>query len=171
MVSVSGQRNIGFFNLNALLPSMIFKNNTPAEDKNALERVQSLGKRYEFFLGKSTFALIGEYKVWSEQWANKRTEKSIPKSAVEVLSNCDEYIFPLIKNLLCILATLPVSNATAERSFSTLRRLKTWLRTTMGEERLIGLALLHVHFDSEIDIEKIIERFAKKRKRRIDFVI
>nr|CAI5869965.1 unnamed protein product [Callosobruchus analis] len=69
------------------------------------------------------------------------------------------------------MATLPVSNATAERSLLTLRRLKTWLRTTIVKERLTGLALLNVHFDSEIDIENIIERFAEKRKRKIDFPI
>nr|CAI5821152.1 unnamed protein product [Callosobruchus analis] len=100
-------------------------------------------------LEKGTVSLIGEYEVWSEQWAKKGNQKSIPKSAVEALNNYDGYIFPLIKNLLCILATLPVSKATAERSFSTLRRLKTWLRTTIGEERLTGLALLNVHFDCE----------------------
>ncbi|XP_028044471.1 zinc finger MYM-type protein 1-like, partial [Rhopalosiphum maidis] len=66
--------------------------------------------------------------------------------------------------MLIIICSLPISVATAERSFSTLRRLKTWLRSTIGEERLNGLALLHIHKDIPIDIENIITRFAEQKK-------
>ena len=38
---------------------------------------------------------------------------------------------------------MPVSAATAERSFSLLKRLKTWLRNTMMQDWLIGLALMN----------------------------
>ena len=43
---------------------------------------------------------------------------------------------------------LPATTATAERSFSSLRRLKTYLRTTMSSQRLNHLMILHVHKDS-----------------------
>nr|XP_042913026.1 uncharacterized protein LOC122273036 [Parasteatoda tepidariorum] len=39
------------------------------------------------------------------------------------------------------------TTATPERSFSTLKRLKTYLRNKMGDKRLTGLALLSVHRD------------------------
>ena len=32
-----------------------------------------------------------------------------------------------------------------ERSFSALRRFRTWRRATMTEDRLCGLAMIHVH--------------------------
>jgi len=70
-----------------------------------------------------------------------------------------------------MLCTLPVSVATAERSFSTLRRLKTWTRCTMEEERLSGLALMHVHKDIDISSDDVIDRFAKLYANRLDFVI
>jgi len=38
-----------------------------------------------------------------------------------------------------------MSTAFAERSFSTMRRLKTYLRTSTSENRLVGLALLNIH--------------------------
>ena len=45
-----------------------------------------------------------------------------------------------IYHMVCILVKLlkvsPASSAEAERSFNALRRLKTWLRTTMTETRL-----------------------------------
>ena len=46
----------------------------------------------------------------------------------------DEDRFPNIKALLRICCTLPVGSADAERSFSCLRRLKTYLRNRMGED-------------------------------------
>ena len=84
---------------------------------------------------------------------------------------CDKRIFPLIHTFLAILLTLPVSTASAERSFSSLRRLKTWMRSRMGEERLTGLAMLNVHRDIYVSVDKVIDRFAKSKKRVIDFVL
>ncbi|ESN97057.1 hypothetical protein HELRODRAFT_153381, partial [Helobdella robusta] len=53
--------------------------------------------------------------------------------------------FPNVKALLRILATLPVSTATAERSFSSMKRIKPYLRNSTSEKRLNGLALLSIH--------------------------
>ncbi|KAH9366868.1 hypothetical protein HPB48_017790 [Haemaphysalis longicornis] len=72
---------------------------------------------------------------------------------------CDVDIFPSIKALLQILATLPISIASVERSFFTLLRLNTWLRSQMSETRLTGLALLHTHRDIPVDCDKVIDRF------------
>ena len=44
----------------------------------------------------------------------------------------------------------------AERSFSGLRRIKTFLRSSMGIERLAGLALMHLHNDLIIDEIKFV---------------
>ena len=46
--------------------------------------------------------------------------------------------------------TLPVTVATAERSFSKLKLIKNYLRSTMGQERLSGLAMLSIENDQEI---------------------
>lgn len=46
-----------------------------------------------------------------------------------------------MKHLLSILATLPVTTASVQRSFSTLKRIKTYKRNPTGEERLSALAL------------------------------
>ena len=42
---------------------------------------------------------------------------------------------------------MPASNAVGERSFSALRRRKTYLNSTTGESRLNHLMMLHVHKD------------------------
>ena len=76
---------------------------------------------------------------------------------------------PAVAVLLRLYATLPVSNATAERSFSKLKLLKTYLRTTMSQDRLTGLALMYmyVHRLIDIDIDKVIDAYQRMKDRRI----
>ena len=62
---------------------------------------------------------------------------------------------------------LPVSSCDAERSFSGLRRIKTFLRSSMGIEGLAGLALMHLHNDLIIDEDKICQLFISKHHRRM----
>ena len=50
--------------------------------------------------------------------------------------------FPTLLKLLQIALTICVSSASFERSFSALKRIKTYLRSTMHEERLVNLAVL-----------------------------
>ena len=84
------------------------------------------------------------------------------------LEHCDPAFFSNVSVLLTVLATLPVTTCSAERSFSVLRLLKTYLRSRMGEERLTGLALMYVHSDLKIDLDDIINRFSQKN-RRLEF--
>ena len=42
---------------------------------------------------------------------------------------------------------MPATNAGSERSFSAVRRIKSYLRSTMSQQRLNHLMLLHVHKD------------------------
>ena len=57
-------------------------------------------------------------------------------------------LFPAVFNLLRLLLFFPVSSCESERSFSCLRRLKTWLRSTMTQKRLNHIVLSHVHKDT-----------------------
>ena len=62
---------------------------------------------------------------------------------------------------------MPASSATAERSFSAMKRITNYLRATMGDERLSSLALMHVHRSFQIDIDEVISVFAGLKNRRM----
>ena len=49
--------------------------------------------------------------------------------------------------LLKLLIVMPATNAISERSFCALRRLKNDMRSTMNQERLNVLLVLHTHKD------------------------
>ena len=62
---------------------------------------------------------------------------------------------------------IPVTSAVAERSFSTLKRIKTWLRNTMGQEKLNSLSILNIEKQllSHINFNNVIKRWAEKDGR------
>ena len=69
-----------------------------------------------------------------------------------------------------VVATLPVTSCSCERSCSTLRRLKTFNRTTiMLDERLNGLAFLYVHRQVPVDHDVAVDQFANAKPRGMQF--
>ena len=59
----------------------------------------------------------------------------------------------------------PASSCEAERSFSALRRIKTWLRSTMTQKRLDNVMMCHIHREllMTLDPEQIAEHFISGR--------
>ncbi|XP_041372600.1 uncharacterized protein LOC121385875 [Gigantopelta aegis] len=70
-------------------------------------------------------------------------------------------MFPQVERLLRLLLVSPASSCEAERSFSALRRIKTWLRSTMTQKRLNHVMVCHVHRDrlGAVDYQQIAEEF------------
>ena len=63
-----------------------------------------------------------------------------------------------------------VSNSTGERSFSKLKLVKNYLRNSLTQEKLSGLALLSLESSllKDIDQERIINICSKNKTRKIN---
>ena len=70
---------------------------------------------------------------------------SQPADTVHQALDCRKNSYPNIYRVLECLVVLPVTSAEEERSFNQLWHLETFLRATMGEERLVELALMPCH--------------------------
>ncbi|XP_008178653.1 52 kDa repressor of the inhibitor of the protein kinase-like [Acyrthosiphon pisum] len=112
--------------------------------------------------------LNGELDLWYTKYSTLTSSELKNKNAIEVYFQTCPDVYPIISKLLQIFITLPVSIATGERSFSTLRRLKTYLRNSSGQIRLNGLALLNIHHDINVDINDVLDELAKKSKRKLN---
>ena len=114
-------------------------------------------------------SLESEFHRWYIKW--KEYEKSHgPSSLPTMLSHTVPHassLFPNIRILLLILCTLQVTSCSSERSFSGLKRIKTNLRSTMSDDRLSSLSLLHLHRDIDINVSYIVDEFARPHPRRL----
>lgn len=87
-----------------------------------------------------------------------------------MLAVTDGDFFPNIKELFKIIFTLSVTSAECERSVSRLHHLKTYLRSTVLEERLNGLAMMYIHRDIPCPAEAVVDEFACLHPRRLEMV-
>ena len=64
--------------------------------------------------------------------------------------------------------TIPATSCECERSASSLRRLHTYNRACMGQERLSSLALINIHYQVKIDFDEVVNLFASKHPWRLE---
>ncbi|QQP39219.1 Uncharacterized protein FKW44_020035, partial [Caligus rogercresseyi] len=102
----------------------------------------------ESFKLVSNFYNVDEDLLMAEAAIFHNLEDVNFKSANDIVkylsSNSLSETLPHFTEISKTLATIPVTSCSAERSFSCLRRLKTYLRSTMSQERLHALGLLSI---------------------------
>ena len=114
-------------------------------------------------------AIHAELGLWETSW-RKGFEEIVHDSVADTLRNCNELAFPNIFTALKILAVVPVTTCECERSVSALHRMKTWLRNTMTNERLNGQAQMHINDDVEVNVDEVIDTFARQNPTRMQFL-
>lgn len=76
--------------------------------------------------------------------------------------------FPNLFKCFKVAATTPISSASCERSFSAMRRIKNWLRTSMTQYRVSNLALLYIEqgiLKQRVKTHSVVERFSQKPRK------
>ena len=110
-------------------------------------------------------SLYLELQLWRDRWS--RCSTKIPDTLHGALEVCDKQLFPNVYHLLQLGCVLPVTSCEAEHSFFAFRRVKTVFRSFMGEERLLSLCPMHIHYDVHINSHIVVEEFIRKQPRRL----
>ena len=155
----------------ALLPPICVAVNDRSRSENFVnfDSIAKFFAIYGSFLESGISVLESEFFRRQLKWPKSAPSERL-STVAEALQSCDSSMCENIKILLQIFVTLPMSSATAERSFSALRLLKTYLRSTMREERLNGLALMFIHKTIPLSYESIIEKYVKLHNHKLKFV-
>ncbi|XDV42958.1 hypothetical protein PO909_011521, partial [Leuciscus waleckii] len=145
-------------------------------EQEGLPTISSIEK--VLLTGESDAGLLEQYpelhcaslKVQLAMFKSKYDYQSTTEAANTLRNMLPEVrqLFDQVETLVRLLLVCPVSSAEAERSFSCLRRLKTWLRSTMTQSRLNNVAVCHIHSDKldSIDREMIAQQFIDGNQRR-----
>jgi hypothetical protein len=113
--------------------------------------------------------MSAEFHRWCVKWRAVAEQQGtlLPSTVTNSLLNCSATFYPNISQLLTLVATLPVTTASCERSISSLKLLKTSLRSVMGEPRLNGLALMRIHRGIPVPPEAIVDAYSRRFKTRM----
>ena len=101
---------------------------------------------------------------WKSKYSSVKNE-CLPSSPSAAIKECDADLYPVLLQIAC---TIPVTSCECERCASVLRRLNNYMRSCMGKERLANLALLHIHYEQIIDVELVVDTFARLHPRRLE---
>jgi hypothetical protein len=120
---------------------------------------------------------LDAYLLTTEMLSLRRllSDKNIPKTSRPidvvdfVLKNELQEVFPNVITTYCLLLTIPVSIASCERSFSKLKLIKNYIRSTMSQMRLTGLSLLSIEQEiaRSLSLNNIIDQFARVKARKL----
>lgn len=80
------------------------------------------------------------------------------------MSPAEKTLFSEVVKLVRLLLVMPATNAVSERSFSSMRRMKSYLRSTMSQERLNAIMVLHIHKDctDDLNLKDIANEFCTR---------
>jgi len=126
----------------------------------------------ESFLKHDVYYDINGLDLYSELIVLKEVvqiDENTPINVLNYLKRLDS--FPNAYIAYRILLTIPITVASAKRSFSKLKLIKSYLRSTMSQERLSGLAILSIEKEmlEELKYKNLISNFASQKARKIDF--
>jgi hypothetical protein len=105
------------------------------------------------------------------RWKSKYSAlpmQHVPTSPSAAIKDCDAELYPNIRTLLQIASTIPATSCECERSASALRRLNNYMRASMGKERMASLALLHIHYDKQVDVDRVVDTYSRLHSRRME---
>ena len=110
-----------------------------------------------------------EVSAWrvcmAEICPDDKNKKNLLSTCTFAEKNCGYY--PNIHAILLLLLSLPVGACSCERSFSSLRRLKTWCRNSMSDDRLNNLATGYINHERTPSPDEVLKVWDQSGHRRI----
>ncbi|KAL5481387.1 hypothetical protein EMCRGX_G021530 [Ephydatia muelleri] len=115
--------------------------------------------------------LSAQLQIWGAYFAEHCEPVSLRDciQALQKMSATEKELLSEVCKLARLILVMPATNASSERSFSSMRRLKTYLRNTMCQSRLNHVMLLHIHQEKldALSMDDIAEEFIQGNDHRL----
>ncbi|XP_022171743.1 uncharacterized protein LOC111034716 [Myzus persicae] len=98
--------------------------------------------------------------------------KTIKELCLYLIENDLSSLYSEVVTSCIIFLSLPVTVASAERSFSKLKLIKNYLRNSISQDQLTNTSILNIERarTEELDVEKLIIDFANQKSRKKKFL-
>lgn len=140
-----------------------------------LTACNNLSELYDEIIADHLFSEIRRFRFHIQSFEEISNNKADKWEALDILKWMVKWGFaeglPNLTIALRIFLTMCVSIASCERSFSKLKLIKTYLRSSMSQSRLTNLAILSIERDvaETISFDAVIHNFAAQKARKINF--
>ena len=90
---------------------------------------------------------------------------------LQSLSEAQKTFYSEVCVLVRLILVMPATNAVSERSFSSMKRLKSYLRSTMNQNRLNHVMILHLNKEKvdNLDLDTIGNEFVEGNEHRLKY--
>ena len=136
--------------------------------------IDSVLSFYSGFL-KSKSSLIRQLNAVKDLYADHEVSQTLSNVILQMKDIVQKKLHVLFRDILMLLTiymATPVTSVECERSFSALRRLKTWLRRTTSQQRLNHELILLLYAEEKIDFNSAVTDFVSLNdQRKADFVL
>ena len=135
--------------------------------ENFIEELKAVLEVYGTDLNASDLKL--QLEILSTNIADSVTDVVDTKNYLQQLSPAEKALLSQVILVMKLIFVMPATNASSERSFSAMQRVKSYLRSTMTQERLNHLMILHVHKELTygLILTNIANEFVSKSERRL----
>lgn len=107
-------------------------------------------------------------EIFTDSLSKMNTIKELAKC---ILENDMGSLYKDVLTACVIFTSLPITVASAERSFSKLKIIKNYLRNSMTNERLTNISVLNIERSrtQDLNLNKVIDDFANEKARKKNF--
>jgi len=115
------------------------------------------------------YTLDTQLQMLATLYANKDKPVKEIVDQLRSMSCAEQTHFSELVNVVKLILIMPATSAVSERSASALRRIKTYLRTSMTQLRMNNLMVLHVHKENldKLSLVEVAKDFVSQSKRRL----
>ncbi|XP_025419654.1 uncharacterized protein LOC112689980 isoform X2 [Sipha flava] len=140
--------------------------------KESLEIANSIDNFIKLNMNKSMMFIDHYQALFSIDKEALRCEMTVARNCAiqlkpnfgleELKKNFSKEVYPNIHSLLKVALILPISSASCERSFSAMRHIKNWTKTSMTQDRFGNLSILHIERDivNNLDLDIILDEYS-----------
>ena len=131
--------------------------------KKRFDSIGSCRKRCEY--KRYSLIISEELFWWKLSWKKIRKDKRLSTTA-QSLKACNKGMSPNLHTLFRLCTTIHATSCECERFGGVLKLLHIYLRASMAKTRLSGLAFMHIKYGKDINVDKAINIFARKKRAK-----